>query len=165
LRHTIARLHEAVGDYREAVASLEAVVVADPLDEAAHAGQMRLYALLGDRSHALRQFGYLRERLRQDLGVAPSPSSQQLYDTILARHSLDTAERPPTAGVRGTPAQAHNLPLPLTSLVGREREVAELRALLEPGTGNAERGMKAGGDHSAASTLDQSPRSAFPVPR
>ena len=62
LRHTLALLHEAAGDYREAAACLEAVVIADPFDEAAHAGLMRLYALLGDRSHALRQFGQLRDR-------------------------------------------------------------------------------------------------------
>ncbi len=59
----------------------------------------------------------------------------------------------------------NTLPLPPTSLLGRDRDLEETLALFEVGTRIAERGIWVGDDRDAVLSADQIPRSAFPVPR
>lgn len=52
--------------------------------ERAHRQLMRLYAMSGDRTQALRQYQRCVDALRAELGVEPSAGTQQLYKQIQA---------------------------------------------------------------------------------
>jgi DNA-binding SARP family transcriptional activator/tetratricopeptide (TPR) repeat protein len=86
------------------------VVELDPADERAHLELMRHYADAGDRHAALRQFERLDRILRRELGVAPSIEAEELRDRLLAA--------------------THAPPSPTTDLIGRQREIAAVDALL-----------------------------------
>jgi DNA-binding SARP family transcriptional activator len=73
----LARLYERRGSNADAIATLERLVAAEPTDEAAHVGLMRLHALSGQRQQALRQYQQLRDILRRELDVAPEPATQR----------------------------------------------------------------------------------------
>jgi DNA-binding SARP family transcriptional activator len=79
-----AALHEAGGDRGAAIAALQRVLAADAAHEAAHAGLMRLYALAGRRSEALRQYHALREALKREFDAEPGAASRRLYQDLLA---------------------------------------------------------------------------------
>ncbi len=61
----------------------------DPLNEVAHRTLMRLHALAGDRSAAIRQYHECAQLLDRELGVAPLDETSAVYDAI--RHGT----RPP----------------------------------------------------------------------
>jgi predicted ATPase/DNA-binding SARP family transcriptional activator len=108
-----------VGRVGEAAASLRRAVEADPLHEAAARGYMRLLAEQGRRSEALALYEQLRRDLADAYGTDPDPDSRRLYRDLLVG-SVD-AVAPPRR-----PAGS-NLQPALTSFVGRERQVAEVR--------------------------------------
>lgn len=57
----------------------------DPLAEPTYQRLIRLYALNGDRSSALRIYHDCVKMLRRELGVDPSDTTQQIYSRILKR--------------------------------------------------------------------------------
>ena len=132
-----ARL-SADGGSAAAVAVLEQVVVVDPLHEAAHRELMRVFAADGRRQEALGQYHRLREALRRELEAEPDPQTAGLYRALL-RGEVDVGA--PGLGVRGGRARLpsaasveparHNLPVALTSFIGRERELREVARLLD----------------------------------
>jgi DNA-binding SARP family transcriptional activator len=77
-----ARLLEAAGELNEAARAVRLLIGADPVQEENHAWLMRLYALAGRRDEARRQFEHLRELLKNELGVEPSLTTQQLIEQI-----------------------------------------------------------------------------------
>ncbi|CAN5751848.1 BTAD domain-containing putative transcriptional regulator [soil metagenome] len=131
LRVEFATLYEEHGESRLAVEELEQVVTLEPTHEEAHAGLMRLYALSGRRSMALSQYESLREALSsQAPDSEPGAEARCLYEQIWANDfppSRRSFGRPP----RLEAVHPHNLPTPRTSFIGREREVSELKHLLE----------------------------------
>src|SRR5215212_3707475 len=103
--------------------------------EAAHAHLMRVYALLGRRSEALEQYERLREVLRREDTTEPSAESRRLYEEIRTER-FPPAHRP--GQTQGAPreelyeeeeeySRKHNLPAALTSFVGREQELLEIK--------------------------------------
>ncbi len=142
----LASLYQGRGDLISAQATLEKLVAADPLQEEAHAALMRVYARSGRVPQALRQYDRLREMLERELGTQPAEDSHRLYQEILAgRYAQKTALDEPAkvaAGATAVRKRVHharravaprplsNLPAPLTSFVGREREKAEVKQLL-----------------------------------
>lgn len=124
---------QLLAERREIVVAVEALqraIRTEPALEEAHAGLMRLYARQGQRQQALRQYQHLCQALG-DLGLDPDATSRQLYQDI-------HAGRVPTGSGAGNPVvttsgQQHNLPAPLTSFVGREKEAGEIRRLLRMG--------------------------------
>jgi predicted ATPase/DNA-binding SARP family transcriptional activator len=131
-----ARLAER-GDTAAAVEALEQVVVADPLHEAAHRALMRLFAAGGRRQQALAQYHQLRTALRRELEAEPDPQTAELYRELLRGEPGATAPGPGAAAepepVLAPPAAVapHNLPVALTSFVGRGRELREVGHLLD----------------------------------
>jgi predicted ATPase len=92
-----------------------------------------LYARSGQRAAALRQYAECERVLGEELGVPPSPETVELYEAI--RAGQDPFPDTPASGpVSPEPSSSHrhNLPAQLTSLVGREKELAELSDLLAP---------------------------------
>ena len=109
-----------VGSVGAAFESLRHAVEADPLHEAAVREYMRLLAEQGRRSEALALYERLRHDLAETFGGDPDPESRRLYRDLLTG-SVDTGEAPRRPSVRS------NVQPPLTTFVGREHQVADVR--------------------------------------
>ena len=83
VRHTAARAALAIGDFVAAREMSEAVVAADPYDEGALQVFMAALAHGGQPGTALATFARARKRLREDLGVDPSPATDAVHKAIL----------------------------------------------------------------------------------
>ncbi|MDQ3978357.1 MAG: winged helix-turn-helix domain-containing protein [Actinomycetota bacterium] len=112
----------ASGDDAHLVAELERLTSAYPLRERLWGQLMVALYRHGRQADALRAYQQARGELL-NVGLEPGPSLRQLEAAILAHDpSLDGPVR--------SKGRAGNLPLPLTELVGRKQEVADLRLLL-----------------------------------
>src|SRR3989449_10804065 len=104
----------------------------DPLQEPVHRAVMRLYARLGRREAAQRQYQLCGDALKRELSTQPEAETTQLYQEILRSR----ATRPDRAEVSGpaplstaTAAQPEsppptNLPAPTSELIGRAAALA-----------------------------------------
>ncbi len=111
----------------------------EPLHEEAHRALMWFLATGGQRSAALAQYETCCYMLREELGIEPSAATVTLRDEIAGAGEFTELGARQGTGVAGreaappatTAAPAPDLPRPLTTLVGRERELARLHELLE----------------------------------
>lgn len=129
-RERVGGLLETLGEEAEAESDLEAAAAharrrleLDPFSEDAARVLMRRLAESGDRAAAVATYESLRTVLQRELGMAPSSQTRALAEQLRAE---------PQAGEDGRKA----LPLPAVlapgghaPLVGREEQVAHLRAL------------------------------------
>jgi DNA-binding SARP family transcriptional activator len=128
-RLTAAQAALATGDPELSARYAEAAIAADGLDEPAHRLYMSAAAASGEHARALLTYEALRERLAADLGTDPSPPTRDLHLAILREEPRATAPGPGTGRpAELPPASARPLAEPGRALVGRAREVAELRA-------------------------------------
>jgi len=123
-----AALHEERGEHGPAIELLRRSLAEEPAHEDAHAALIRLLALRGERGEALLQYERLRRALSREFGVEPGPAVRRLYEEV-------RSGRPPTASAGRRPmgpvgSHPNNLPAPLTSFVGRERALPEVKRLL-----------------------------------
>ena len=128
------------GAMAAAVGSALRLLTLDPLQEAVHRTLMRLYADLGRRGAALRQYQQCVTVLQRELGTAPEAETKQLYQEILQR-------RPSAAVVEAV----EDVRIDETSaspgmLVGRDAEFATLRALLDEAAARSVRMVALVGD-------------------
>ena len=110
---------ELAGDYALAMTHAQALLVANPLSEAAHRRVIRLHYLDGDRSTAMLAFDRCEQVLKHEVGVSPSAETLALLATI-------SAAQPPTLAVPAQPLPASLLRPP--RLVGRSNEMKALVA-------------------------------------
>jgi predicted ATPase/DNA-binding SARP family transcriptional activator len=110
----------------EATAALDALVAEQPWRERAVELLITSLARSGRTVEALAAYRRYRDRLRDDLGLDPSPALRQLEQQVL-RGQLQPERRKPLAPARRA------LPTRVTSLVGRDRELAAIRGLLSDG--------------------------------
>jgi len=92
----------------------------EPWQEEAHRQLMRLLAASEQRPAALAQYEACKRSLKNELGVEPSAETIRLYESI-----RDSQPAHPAL----TQAHPHNLPAQLTSFIGREKEIAEIKRL------------------------------------
>ncbi|HTP21615.1 MAG TPA: AAA family ATPase [Solirubrobacteraceae bacterium] len=116
LLEELALAAEKRGAVREAVEFTRRQVDRDRFDEEAHRRLIERLDGSGDRAGAMRTYRTLAERLRRELGVAPSAQTRDLVQRLRAA----TPPHPLT----GVPAPSPGSP----RLLGRERELAELEA-------------------------------------
>ena len=129
----LAHLHEEFADYDFAIEALRRVVSEEPTREEAHAGLMRLYALVGNNGEALAQYGRLEETLSRALGTEPTASGRALREEIAAGRFPPTEEQSFASAPEGPPhAARHNLPATRSSFVGRETEMRNLKHPASP---------------------------------
>jgi predicted ATPase/DNA-binding SARP family transcriptional activator len=129
-REVLVRLGDrarADGSLAEAEEALELALLADPLHEPALRSLLRVLAAQGRRSAALQRYERARDELRSAYGTDPDPETRQLYRELLVG-SADTGAAEPGDVL---PAGAGNLPPAVTSFVGRDRELAQVRRLLQ----------------------------------
>jgi predicted ATPase/DNA-binding SARP family transcriptional activator len=119
-----AELLLVAGRVEEAVATLQALVAEHPEREQARGLFMQALYRAGRHTEALATFRSWRHYLAEELGLDPSPALRRIEQDIL-RH---TAGAPDTGGevVNRTPA----LPVPVTSFVGRDEDLAAITGLL-----------------------------------
>jgi non-specific serine/threonine protein kinase len=96
----------------------------DPLREQSYAHLMHLYALSGDQAGVQRTYHTCQDVLQRELGAEPSAATRTAYDAAL------NASRKAHGARSSPPRRNNNLPLQLTSFIGREREIARIKALL-----------------------------------
>lgn len=127
----LGELYEERGEYDKAIQTFRNVVAQEPTDEEAHAELISLYALSGRRLEAIRQYERLCKILFEELGMQPTGAVRRLYGEIRAGKapipSPPCTTRPSETFMDTTP---NNLPSPLTSFVGRELEVLEVKRSL-----------------------------------
>jgi predicted ATPase/DNA-binding SARP family transcriptional activator/DNA-binding CsgD family transcriptional regulator/Flp pilus assembly protein TadD len=126
----LAGLYEEGGEYGRGVETLQRSLSAEPTNEEAYAGLMRLHALSGRRQEALSQFEQLRTVLSGQFGTEPDATTHRLRDEIAAgefpAHPHPRAAPPREA----SDPSRHNLPALRTSFVGRGLEIVELKRTL-----------------------------------
>ena len=106
------------------VPELRGLVDADPYDERTCERLMTALYRAGHPVAALEAFRRLREALRDDLGLQPGPELVEVERKILVHDDGLLGRTGTTAG------RAGNLPLEVTSFIGRRREVADLHDLV-----------------------------------
>ena len=117
---TLLRLTQqmrARSEYQSAIEYAQQVLVRDAANERAHQHLMFSYMAVGDRSAALRQYESCRRSLQDELAVEPSRDTKMLHQWI---------QQAPAERI-SLEASITNLPIPLTSFVGRRREMMELK--------------------------------------
>src|SRR5215210_1071386 len=126
----LARLYEERAEIEPAIEALHKAAAKEPTLEEAHAGLMRLYALLGREGEALAQYERLREILFRQLGTEPNAASRRLRDKIAVGELLQALPAGRLQEEELSSAGRHNLPAPRTSFVGREQEMVEVKRML-----------------------------------
>ncbi|WP_448639680.1 AfsR/SARP family transcriptional regulator [Geodermatophilus sp. URMC 63] len=142
VRELLAEALLAGGAPERALLEVGAAVAETPLRERLWSLRMLAQHRLGRPEEALRSYRQVRAVLREELGLEPGPELRELHGRILAEDP--TLAGPPAAARAGpavplprrgppegtaAPRPAH-LPHRTASLVGRERELAELTGLV-----------------------------------
>jgi DNA-binding SARP family transcriptional activator len=133
---TLAETRQA---WSEAVAYAQQIVQMDPLDEAAQRRLMQLYLQSGATGRALRQYQQLEMQLQRDLGLTPSPETQELlHEALRPRQGsapLAVAIPPPPQFAASLAAQPTSPRIGrnggewIMPFVGREGPLAQLLAI------------------------------------
>jgi predicted ATPase/DNA-binding SARP family transcriptional activator len=120
-----AQWFEARRDDTRAIEAYNRLISVDRLNEDAHTGLMRLYALCGKKAQAMRQYQMLREALYAELNVEPAGLITTLYHDIQAGRFPPEAASAVSDADHPQPGKLNRaLPVPLTSFIGREAEIA-----------------------------------------
>jgi predicted ATPase/DNA-binding SARP family transcriptional activator len=117
---TLADYHARHGEYAQMEQAARQQIEVDPFSEEAHRCVMRACAWSGRRNLALAQYETCRQLLKTELGVEPLSETTALYESLRAGN-FAPAHSPVSA----------QLPLPLTSFVGRGSDMSRVQHLLE----------------------------------
>ena len=123
-----AALEQLVEDYcataqaESAISYAQRLISMVPLNESAHRQLMQVYVLTDQPAAAIQQYQTLEKLLRKELNLDPQPETRELYRKI-RKGGLRHAEAEP-------PGPLHNLPLQLTTFIGRDKEKDEIGRLL-----------------------------------
>jgi len=126
----------ALGDHRQIVSDLLALVSAHPLRERPVAQLMLALYRCGRQPDALRAYQAIRGRLGDDLGLDPGPELQRLHQQILTRDSaLDLPQGIAGQAVSAEPVSPRQLPAATRHFTGRASELKQLDELLNQAAG------------------------------
>ncbi len=128
----VARSAIGSGELTAAIEAAQELVTLEPYRDASHVLLMEAHRVAGNRGEALRAYGRARHLLAEELGVDPSPDTEALYRSLLnEEHGSVPVEREVVWSPTGADRPPNNLPVPLSTFVGRERELREMAKLLE----------------------------------
>lgn len=119
LLEKLISLYQKQGQYETAIPYARRLVALDSLHEPAQRLLMQVYEAAGQRSAALRQYQEFADLLQRELGEKPDAETTALYRSIQENRGR---ARPLTV-------TAH-MPVLTTPLLAREKEIAEMTALL-----------------------------------
>ncbi len=118
-------LLEEERDYRSAIRHARRWLRHDPLREETYRQLMRLYAESGDRTGALRLYQTCVEVLKRELDLEVSPTTREAFEQLMK------LEAPLARSVPfSLQPQANNLPIQLTTFIGRDHEMTTVSRLL-----------------------------------
>jgi DNA-binding SARP family transcriptional activator len=131
----------AQGQSFEGLRYAEQLIALDPLNEESHYQLMQLLAMNGQTQAAVAHFEQCRLFFSEQLGAQPNDKLTRLAHDIrrgVNGGAQSAASRPSASPVNGRPSQKppeekqprHNLNTPLSSFVGRQREIAVLQQIL-----------------------------------
>lgn len=126
---------EAHRDYAGAIRHARRLLDLDPLQEATYRLLMRLHALTGDRTGAVRVYHACASMLQRELDVVPSPETREAYERLLAADA-----RPATQ------------PLAAPPLVGRHSEWERLQTAWRTVMAGSSRAVILGGEPGIGKT-------------
>ena len=112
----------------EALVILTRALESDPLHEGAVRALMVVLAAMGRRSEALARYERLVDDLLGAFGTDPDAQTANLFRELLTGSPAEV--RPKPAGSAEERRETGYLPTPLTSLIGRERELVDIERLL-----------------------------------
>ena len=135
--HSLAVHFAGRREYGPAVSYARQVLDIEPWRESGHRDLMRLLALSGQRSAALKQYETCCQLLADELSVAPAAETTTLYERI-RDEALRAGDGPDSLAAennrhvfpRSPPQPVHNLPAAATPFVGREAELTTLATLI-----------------------------------
>lgn len=113
----IAQQMRSQSEYEKAIDHARKVIALDPINERAHQQIMFCHAARGNRNAALKQYEECQRILMEELGVKPAAETMALHEWI--------RQTPPETNP--LEARITNLPISLTSFVGRKRELNEVK--------------------------------------
>ncbi len=122
------------GEYEQALPYAQRWLALDRLDERAWRALMRQQAGMGDRNGAAHTYQSCSETLKAELGVAPQPETDELYQAILhGELTLNQIGKAEITEVIQTKRKEGNLPIPATPFIGRAEEIQQITQLaLDP---------------------------------
>jgi DNA-binding SARP family transcriptional activator/tetratricopeptide (TPR) repeat protein len=120
----------------DAVQVGQALVQAEPSNEAAHRRLIELYDAQGRPDLVAQQYTACSRYLRRDLGLQPSLATRQLAERITAQAGEHAAQRAPAAADETAARQRFVAPPRATPLLGREAELGELQHWLQNDEGS-----------------------------
>lgn len=133
----LAKWASESGDAAAAARALRRAILADPFRESAHRALMEALAANGEYTAATEVYRDLRLLLHRHLNDVPAPETTACYQSLrdeARRKAGAVRTSPPETGPAGAAGcglrPATGLPRPLTRLLGREREVQQVRSVL-----------------------------------
>jgi DNA-binding SARP family transcriptional activator len=137
----LAAAHELRGDHAAQCAYARRQLALEPWRESAYAQLIRGLWASGQRGAALEQYEICRRVLADDLDLEPSPELAVLYEQIRTDKTTGQPAKEPrrfeaeqadslSPSSPVPPSRRHNLPAQLTSFIGREAQLADLRQTL-----------------------------------
>ena len=117
----------SLNEARQAIPYARRLISLDPLNEAAHRQLMNVYLQAGQNNAALKQYQSLEQILRKELNLDPQPETRNLYKKIRRGEVKPVVVEKPAQAT----ASQHNLPLQLSSFIGREREKNDIKKLFQ----------------------------------
>jgi IS605 OrfB family transposase len=130
----LAGWHAGRGELQPALTLARRWLSLDPLHEPPRRALMRLFAQAGQHAAALRSYEEGARLLASELGATPEPATSALYEAIKTRKLApepqgaltSTAAQPPPAPTTDGTSEAEAGWPPLTSFIGRLREIDAL---------------------------------------
>ena len=116
----------SLGQAETAIPHARRLIALDPLNESSHRQMMKIYIEAGQHNAALKQYQTCEQILRKELGVDPQPETRALYKQIRKRE-FKSSQSVQQKEVR-TPQ--HNLPFQISTFIGREKELDEIKDLI-----------------------------------
>jgi len=118
--------YTTLSETEKAIPYARRLITLDPLNEESHRKLMEVYIQAGQQSAALKQYQTCEQILRKELNLDPQPETRALYKKIRKGEikPIQIKEQIETI----TPK--HNLPLQLSTFVGREKEQDEITNLI-----------------------------------
>jgi DNA-binding SARP family transcriptional activator/tetratricopeptide (TPR) repeat protein len=130
---TAARAALALDDAPSAAGYAADALAADPMRESAAVIYAEALAATGDRAGALVALDQLRARLRDELGIDPSAEATRLRQTLLSTPELRSRTAATGRPVRHRGSEASARRFDDLAFVGRDAELARMRATLAAG--------------------------------
>jgi predicted ATPase/DNA-binding SARP family transcriptional activator/Tfp pilus assembly protein PilF len=118
--------HCALGQADKAIPYGRRLVTLDQLNESSHRKLMEVYLQAGQHSAALKQYQTCEQILRKELNIDPQPETRALYKRILKGEVKPVR----TEKQIETPTPKSNLPVQVSSFIGREKEQDEIINLI-----------------------------------